>query len=106
SLDFLQPSVAKNVLPGRKHCVGPLLPLQQYMIPLVLYEFSFLAMGPGGSGKTTGYLLPLVNKLVEFKEIELRGRRGPFALIVTHTENKLKHIKYLITSFCGGSPNF
>ncbi|KAL6741227.1 hypothetical protein Aduo_014502 [Ancylostoma duodenale] len=103
SLDFLQPSVAKNVLPGRKHCVGPLLPLQQYMIPLVLYEFSFLAMGPGGSGKTTGYLLPLVNKLVEFKEIELRGRRGPFALIVTHTENKLKHIKYLISSFCGGT---
>ncbi|EYC19810.1 hypothetical protein Y032_0023g732 [Ancylostoma ceylanicum] len=103
SLDFLQPSVAKNVLPGRKHCVGPLLPMQQYMIPLVLYEFSFLAMGPEGSGKTSGYLLPLVNKLVEFKEIELRGRRGPFALVVTHTENKLKHIKYLCSSFCGGT---
>ncbi|EPB74759.1 hypothetical protein ANCCEY_06124 [Ancylostoma ceylanicum] len=60
-------------------------------------------MGPEGSGKTSGYLLPLVNKLVEFKEIELRGRRGPFALVVTHTENKLKHIKYLCSSFCGGT---
>ncbi|ETN79171.1 hypothetical protein NECAME_09977 [Necator americanus] len=113
SLDFLQRCVAKNVLAGRKHSVGPLLPLQQYMIPLVLYEISFLAMGPEGSGKTSGYLLPLVNKLVEFKEIEssdfgllfkARGRRGPLALIITYTESKLKHIKNLCSSFCAGTP--
>ncbi|CAJ0592142.1 unnamed protein product [Cylicocyclus nassatus] len=104
TLDFLQPCVARNVVPGRRHHIAALLPLQQYMIPLVLYEFNFLVMGPDGAGKTSGYLLPLVNKLVEFKEVELRGRRGPLALIITHTEDKLRHVKDLCGAFCIRTP--
>uniref|UniRef100_W6NCJ5 RNA helicase n=1 Tax=Haemonchus contortus TaxID=6289 RepID=W6NCJ5_HAECO len=103
SLDFLQNIVAKNLTSDSRHYIHTLRRIQQYMIPLVLNEFTFLAMGPAGSGKTTGYLLPLVNKLVELKEIELYGRKGPAAVIVTHTENKIKHIKELCNRYSRGS---
>ncbi|KAK5971700.1 DEAD/DEAH box helicase [Trichostrongylus colubriformis] len=103
SLDFLQNIVKRNVTSDLKHYIHTLRRVQQYMIPLVLSEFAFLSMGPTGAGKTSGYLIPLVNKLIELKEIELRGRKGPVALVVTHTENKIKHIKELCYRYSRGS---
>ncbi|VDM60449.1 unnamed protein product [Angiostrongylus costaricensis] len=68
-LDFLKSEVAKNVLSSSEHSISRLRRIQKYMIPLVLNEISFLAIGPSGSGKTCGYLLPLINKLIELKEM-------------------------------------
>ncbi|KAK6055729.1 hypothetical protein COOONC_06768 [Cooperia oncophora] len=102
-LNFLQDNVARNLTSDPRHCIYTLRRIQQYMVPLVLNEFTFLAMGSMGAGKTSGYLLPLVNKLVELKEIEIRGRKGPAALIVTHTENKIKHIRELYNRYSRGT---
>lgn len=103
NLDFLQNNVARNLQVDSKHYIHTLRQIQQYMIPLVLNEFPFVVAGPAGAGKTTGYLLPLVNKLVELKEIEKRGRRGPLALIVTHSDSKIRHIKDLCNRYSRGT---
>ncbi|KAJ1370255.1 hypothetical protein KIN20_031944 [Parelaphostrongylus tenuis] len=98
NLDFLVPELAKNVLSfSRLRCI------QEYMIPLVLYEYSFLAMGRNGSGRTCGYLIPLMHKLVEHKEIEMPGRCGPAALIVTCSQEKLKHVNHLRNKYSHGT---
>ncbi|VDL81295.1 unnamed protein product [Nippostrongylus brasiliensis] len=103
NLDFLQPGVAKNLTLDPRHYIHTLRRIQQYMIPLVLNEFTFVVVGPQGLGKTTGYMLPLVNKLVELREIENRGRRGPLAIVVTHTENKIRHIRELCNRYSHGT---
>ncbi|VDP00571.1 unnamed protein product [Heligmosomoides polygyrus] len=81
NLDFLQNNVARNLQVDSKHYIHTLRQIQQYMIPLVLNEFPFVVAGPAGAGKTTGYLLPLVNKLVELKEIELSLERVKFIVV-------------------------
>ncbi|VDO85037.1 unnamed protein product [Heligmosomoides polygyrus] len=78
NLDFLQNNVARNLQVDSKHYIHTLRQIQQYMIPLVLNEIPFVVAGPAGAGKTTGYLLPLVNKLVELKEIEVLCLPGSY----------------------------
>ncbi|KAE9414256.1 hypothetical protein Angca_006960, partial [Angiostrongylus cantonensis] len=94
-LHFLKPEVAKNVLSSSRCPISKLRRIQKCMIPLVLNEVSFLAIGPSGCGKTCGYLLPLINKLVELKEMELRKGHGPIALVVAASTSPIVHLKVL-----------
>ncbi|KJH45239.1 DEAD/DEAH box helicase [Dictyocaulus viviparus] len=99
NLDFVRQVMTKNVTTVSGYPISNLRRIQKYMVPLVLNEFSFLVMGPRGIGKTSGYLIPLLSKLVELKDIELRGRCGPIVIIVTHTEKMLKHVQALSNKY-------
>jgi ATP-dependent RNA helicase RhlE len=58
-------------------------PIQQLAIPLVLQRRDVLASAQTGTGKTAGFMLPLLQRLTESRSGA--GRRRPRALVLTPT---------------------
>ncbi len=85
-------------------------PIQQQAIPAVLQGRDLMASAQTGTGKTAGFTLPLLQRLIQ-NEPHAKGRRPVRALILTPTrelaaqvgENVRDYSKYLnIRSLAGG----
>ncbi|CAA6798559.1 MAG: ATP-dependent RNA helicase RhlE [uncultured Sulfurovum sp.] len=78
-------------------------PIQAKAIPLVLEGKDVLAAAQTGTGKTAGFTLPLLERMVQAQKTQAKGKRQVKALILTPTrelaaqilENVQMYAKYL-----------
>lgn len=68
-------------------------PVQRGAIPVVLEGHDLIAQAQTGSGKTLAFVLPVLAKLLEAKDV-----RGTFALIVTPTRELAVQVRNVVTT--------
>ena len=71
-------------------------PIQQQAIPIVLKGQDILASAQTGTGKTAGFTLPLLQRLVETPN---NGRRVPRALILTPTRELAAQVADSVSTY-------
>lgn len=59
------------------------LEIQNLSVPKILRGYNALIAAETGCGKTLAYMLPLITKVLRWKEMERRGMNCPLGLIVT-----------------------
>lgn len=76
--------------------------IQSEAIPIIMEGHDLLACAPTGSGKTLGFVVPLIQKLIELKK--LKNEMGPTALIVSPTRELANQIYAIASQLARGHP--
>lgn len=90
----LQPSLAKNIL----RCgYGKPTPVQKYSFPICRASRDLMSCAQTGSGKTAGFLLPLINRILK-EQIEVNAPRpaepaNPISLVLSPTRELASQIQ-------------
>ncbi|KAI1732525.1 DEAD/DEAH box helicase domain-containing protein [Ditylenchus destructor] len=80
----LSPEILKNLYLKK---INSPLPIQKYVIPLVLKQQHYPIIGNAetGSGKTIAFLVPIIHTIQQFKKGENHRGGHPYALIIEPT---------------------
>lgn len=94
----LTPALLKTI--ANQNITEP-YPIQLEAIPAILNHMDVLGIAPTGSGKTASYVLPLLTKLQEAKELKNRHIQ---VLVLVPTRELAMQVSEVFVSFTGGLP--
>ena len=79
-------------------------PVQAEAIPYVLAGRDVVASAQTGTGKTAAFALPTLQRIAQegysSRATERKGKRGPFALVVTPTRELAQQIEDVVSTVC------